>query len=734
MVTAAAMIAQQVAGRAARDALFLSHFDVTRLPAALVGAALLAMLLALALARAMSARGPARVVPAAFGASAALTLIEWAFAARAPAAIAVVVFLHVSAFGTVLASCFWSQIGETFDPRTARRKFGAIGAAGTLGGIAGGVLAAQMAGHFAVFSILPVLAALHLACAFAASGCKALVQPPPTAPGAARRSGARVFVETPLLRDIALLTVTVSVSAVLLDYVFKARAAAALPRGADLLRMFSGFYAAVALLTFLAQAGLSRWFLEGAGLARTTAVLPAGIALGGAGALLLPGFASATVARGLEAVLRSSLFRSGYELLFTPLSAAERRATKTLVDVGFDRLGDMLGGGGAALLLLLGPVIARDAMLGASVAIALGGVAIALRLHRSYVAALERGLLRGAIALDAEEVQDRTTRDTMIVTLGSRGIDVSALRAEWRARPAETATPRASILVSEPPAGAQPAVPPAPDLELARLAALRSGDPARATAALMAGPLDAVLVAHAIPLLARDAVAAEALRTLRAAAPRVTGQLVDALLDPETDFAVRRRLPRALTAGDPERAIEGLLRGLEDVRFEVRFHCGRAVARIRERHTALALDPDRIFAAAIREARLGREMPDPNRPGAAALDPRPGSDADLAATARARQGLDHVFTLLALVLPGEPLRVARRALESRDAILRGTALEYLESTLPPAVRAELLPALEARGPVTRPARPREQVLDELMRSTAAVRIEAPKPREGSPDP
>ena len=51
----------------------------------------------------------------------------------------------------------------------------------------------------------------------------------------------------------------------------------------------------------------------------------------------------AVAARGAEAVARSSLYRSGYELLFAPLLPAEKRASKALVDVGVTRLGDVLG-------------------------------------------------------------------------------------------------------------------------------------------------------------------------------------------------------------------------------------------------------------------------------------------------------------------------------------------------------------------------------------------------------
>ena len=49
--------------------------------------------------------------------------------------------------------------------------------------------------------------------------------------------------------------------------------------------------------------------------------------------------------RGGESVFRGSLFRTGYEIFYTPIPPDEKRAAKSIIDVGFDRLGDALGGG-----------------------------------------------------------------------------------------------------------------------------------------------------------------------------------------------------------------------------------------------------------------------------------------------------------------------------------------------------------------------------------------------------
>jgi hypothetical protein len=62
---------------------------------------------------------------------------------------------------------------------------------------------------------------------------------------------------------------------------------------------------------------------------------------------------------------------------------------------------------------------------------------------------------------------------------------------------------------------------------------------------------------------------------------------------------------------------------------------------------------------------------------------------------RVSAALEHVFTVLGHAVPAEPLRIALHAVQTDDPELRGTALEYLESILPPDVRAQLWPLLEA---------------------------------------
>src|SRR5207247_406053 len=185
-----------------------------------------------------------------FFVSALLTLAEWALVARRPDLGAIAVYLHVAAFGPVLTSGFWSIVNERFDPRSAKREIGRIAGVGTLGGLAGGLLAERLTAWMGTSGTLPALALARAWCAWSTKGL-----PAPVAGVAARpetqetlpagEAGRRLRT-TPYLRNLALLVLGSSVSAALLDFVFKAQASGVARQSLDLMRVFSAFYALVA--------------------------------------------------------------------------------------------------------------------------------------------------------------------------------------------------------------------------------------------------------------------------------------------------------------------------------------------------------------------------------------------------------------------------------------------------------------------------------------------------------
>ena len=160
------------------------------------------------------------------------------------------------------------------------------------------------------------------------------------------------------MRNIALVVLLGAVVEALVDFLFKGLAAARFAPGASLLGAFGVFHGVMSVVGLLLQTTLSRTALRHLGIAGTVALRPALTAVSSILGATLPGFATATFARGAHESLTNSLFRSAYELLYTPVPEAEKRRVKALVDVSVDKVGTFLGSGLIALWPL---VIARAA-------------------------------------------------------------------------------------------------------------------------------------------------------------------------------------------------------------------------------------------------------------------------------------------------------------------------------------------------------------------------------------
>ncbi|MFB3068668.1 MAG: hypothetical protein ACE1ZI_05285, partial [Acidobacteriota bacterium] len=267
---------------------------------------------------------------------------------------------------------------------------------------------------------------------------------------------------------------------------------------------------------------------------------------------------------------------------------------------------------------------------------------------------------------------------------------------------------------------------PLPQLDplLRQMLDLRSGQPEKIRAILEAKVLEPALVPQVIPLLAWDDLCPDAIRALRRVAPVITGQLVDALVGPQQDFAIRRRIPRVLSASPSQRAVEGLWLALQDTRFEVRFQCGRALAHILDKSTEIHLEKEVVFSAVLREVAVGRRVWESHR----LLDLlEEDEESSLLVNEflhdRSSRSLEHVFTLLSLALPREPLTIAFRGLHTDNRSLRGTALEYLESILPEQIRKDLWSFLEDDRKQARvTTQSREEILAELMHSNQSIQL------------
>ena len=172
-------------------------------------------------------------------------------------------------------------------------------------------------------------------------------------------------------------------------------------------------------------------------------------------------------ARG-ESIFRGSWFRAGYELFYTPIPPAEKRAVKSIVDVSADRLGEPLAAGSSGLAVLFAPAVQSSAILWMAIASSTAAIFAASRLNHWYVRTLGTSLVLQAPGLGRSVTEGQLTRRMLLKVRSSRPL---------------------------------PSAAPADDVDDVR--ALRAGNRERSIAVLSREEgLSAGLVSHVIPLLA----------------------------------------------------------------------------------------------------------------------------------------------------------------------------------------------------------------------------------------
>jgi hypothetical protein len=428
------------------------------------------------------------------------------------------------------------------------------------------------------------------------------------------------------------------------------------------------------LTAVVMQASLGRFVLGRLGLGGSVASHPAAVGAASVLGFVLPPLWRGILPRSLDIVVRSSTFRAGYELLYTPLAETAKRSAKSVIDVACDCAGK---GAGAVLILLLVSLSPLHPFVTVNIAAALvagSEFMVARRLRAAYVNALEGGLRRHGG--DLEQIAAYSMAD-FTVARSMAGLDQAAL-----------------LKALGSPATVRPAASPA-DPVVTALIELRSADLLRIRAALRNPPRDPLIIGALVQLLATDDVVRMVVSALDTFGSRAAGEMVSVLLDPTTPEVLRRRLPLALKSCPSPIARDGLLAALEEFDFEIRLRCGRAVLALTDEHPELLKPVPTAISLVERE--LGGD-------GAPHLV------------------REHVFNLLALTLEREPVRVAARAFGSDDAYVRGTALEYLETVLPARLFSALRPLLAAPAPFPARRRPAAEVRADLIRAGMTMTV------------
>ena len=248
----------------------------------------------------------------------------------------------------------WTLADQIFTLEEGKRSFGLLSAGGTVGGALAG-FGVKWFLHPSVEShhLLWVIAGLYLAASALLlraqhrvvgkiSKSELGISDKPEETRASSIS--ELLGGSAYLKTIAVLIFVSVIVSTLIDFQFKSAAKQAYPSAGALAGFFSSYYGWLSVTTFFAQVVLTGKILSTVGLKLSLYLTPGTLLIGSLSILFWPGLLAVVLTRMADAALRDSIYRSGMETLYMPLSGKVKKTVKAFLDVVIERTGDATAG------------------------------------------------------------------------------------------------------------------------------------------------------------------------------------------------------------------------------------------------------------------------------------------------------------------------------------------------------------------------------------------------------
>jgi AAA family ATP:ADP antiporter len=312
---------------------------------------------------------------------------------------------------TWLVTEFWLLASTLFTPAQGRRLFGPLAAGGVLGAVVGALLSTLLLMRAKVDSLLVVASLGFVLAALVATffdldeegavGAALAPAATPSLSAMALPSGAAAGRREPLALTIALMVGLSAALSVVVDYVFKARAVGVIPHE-GLGSFFARYYLVINVATLALQLFLAGPLVARLGVLGVSLFSPTLLAIGALGATLsgAPLLTSVTL-RGLDGVLRNSVQRVAFELLWAPIERRQKAEAKALVDGVVARGAQALAAVGLGVLTTMQVVRLPTLTLIAAV-LALLWLGASMRVQKPYLELFRKALGRGDLDGDVQ--------------------------------------------------------------------------------------------------------------------------------------------------------------------------------------------------------------------------------------------------------------------------------------------------------------------------------------------
>jgi AAA family ATP:ADP antiporter len=271
-----------------------------------------------------------------------------------------VFFIWVSVFNVFIVSVFWALMADLFRSEQGKRLFGFIGVGGTLGGIVGAAITANLAGLVGPINLFFVsMVLLEAACravrgltraskgAFAvepAAGSppESGPEPAPAGPRAALQ-GITLVLRSSYLGGICLYIFLFTISSTFVYFTQARIVEASLADRVSRTEFFGTIDLWVNVATLAVQLFLTGRILPALGVGLTLGILPLVTGLGFTALGLAPSLVAVALFQVVRRSTNYSLARPAREVLYTVVSREEKYKAKNFIDTFVYRGGDAVG-------------------------------------------------------------------------------------------------------------------------------------------------------------------------------------------------------------------------------------------------------------------------------------------------------------------------------------------------------------------------------------------------------
>jgi AAA family ATP:ADP antiporter len=301
-----------------------------------------------------------------------------------------VFFVWLAVFAVFVVSLFWAVMSDVFATRQAKRLYGVIGAGGTLGGVAGGLLTGWLVHAVGTLPLLIVSAVLLEAALRAMYALSARVAASGDVQSRTEReviggsvwAGFAGVAQSPYLAGIAVFMLLFTIGSTFLYFLQAEIVAREIVDRAARTAYFAQVDVWVNGLTLVLQLVLTGRLMSRIGVGAILALVPLLSILGFLALAAAPLLSVVIVMQVLRRTGNFALTGPAREVLYVPLSREQKYKAKNFIDTFVFRLGDQLGAWTHTGLAALGLGLSGIAL--AAVPVSAAWLAVAVWLGRRH--------------------------------------------------------------------------------------------------------------------------------------------------------------------------------------------------------------------------------------------------------------------------------------------------------------------------------------------------------------